>query len=259
MERRKFIVNGIDLNDGVMFRIKDTNLFGTADVVVDYADFARSDGRTFLGDRMAGRTIEFAGQIATKSQAEADTAIDILKRLLRYGVTTVVVDFPDGDRMWRGEVSNINISRGAQDISRAAFSFQLMTETPAAEATGGAVPLVEPTTITNSSALLSGDNVGTYIAQPLITIQTLSVSNGAEFIIGNPDTSEYTTFTLPFKSGDIITIDCQRKSIVHNGSIIRGAGTFPAWLPGKGLIEYNDNINTSRQVKLTATYTPRYL
>ncbi len=261
MNRRKFNFSGLDLNDGSTFRITETSIFGMADIEIVTADLARADGLVQLYDRLAGRLIDFSGQIRTTSQNDTDIAIDALKRRLRYGSSGIMtVDFPEGDRLFYGKVININISRSSTDISRATFSFQLQTPSPVSSSSVGMLDFCEVQNITASAITASTRNVGTYLAKPIVTINIgVNTQNQfAEFRIGNPETSQYVSFSAVVDSNDSIRIDCEAQKIFLNTQEIKPSGAFPSWLSDGGFIEYNDSMS-SRSVILTAQYNPKYL
>lgn len=258
---RKFNWSGLSLNDGA-FRVRETNLFDAAEMQVATEDLARDDGLVQLYERMGGRQIEFSGYIRAEDQNSADAAIDMLKKRLTYvrGVGAMTVDFPEGDRVWFGKVINKNIGRSNTDISRATYSFVLQTPKPYGSAATGLQEFAPAQTITTSAITAQVNNIGTYLAKPLITLTITSNSDElAEFRIGNPETSQYVSFTASnLQPGDAITIDCDLSKVFHNSEELRPFGVFPAWLPEIGLIEYNDSM-TTRSVIMTTGFIPRYL
>lgn len=259
---RKFNWSGLSLNEG-SFRIQSTNLFDAAEVQVATEDLARDDGLVQLYERLGGRQIEFSGYLRTESQEAADAAIDLLKKRLTYisgGIGAMTVDFPEGDRVWQGKVINKNISRGSTDVSRAGFSFVLQTPKPYGSSAAGLQEFAEAQTITASAITQQVNNIGTYLAKPLVTLTVNAASDAAvEFRIGNPETGQYVSFSVAnLQIGDAITIDCDIHRIFHNSEEIRPFGVFPSWLPELGLIEYNDSMS-SREVVMSTQFIPRYL
>lgn len=259
---RKFNLTGLSLNDG-SFRIKETNLFGAAETQIATEDLARDDGMVQLYERMGGREIEFAGYLKGDDQNSADAAIDLLKKRLTYargGIQSMTVDFPEGDRVWFGKIINKNISRKNTDVSRAGFSFVLQTPKPYGSAATGLQQFAAPLTITSSAITAQVNNTGTYLAKPLITLTVTAASSSAvDFRIGNPETSQYVSFSVDnLKVGDAITIDCDLNKAFHLSEEIRPFGAFPSWLPEYGIIEYNDSMS-SRNVIMTSDFVPRYL
>ena len=259
---RKFNLTGLSLNDG-SFRVRETNLFNAAETEIATEDLARDDGLVQLYERMGGRQIEFAGYIRADDQNSADAAIDLLKKRMTYvsgGIQAMTVDFPEGDRVWHGKIINKNISRNNTDVSRAGFSFVLQTPKPYGSSAAGLQQFAPAQTITSSAITAQVNNVGTYLAKPLITLTITDASDtSAEFRIGNPETSQYVSFSASnLQPGDAITIDCDLSKVFHNSEELRPFGVFPAWLPEIGLIEYNDSM-TTRSVIMTTGFIPRYL
>lgn len=259
---RKFNLTGLSLNDG-SFRVRETNLFNAAETEIATEDLARDDGLVQLYERMGGRQIEFAGYIRADDQNSADAAIDLLKKRMTYvsgGIQAMTVDFPEGDRVWHGKIINKNISRNNTDVSRAGFSFVLQTPKPYGSAATGLQQFAEAQTITSSAITAQVNNIGTYLAKPLITLTVTSASDAAaEFRLGNPETGQYVSFSVAdLQVGDAIVIDCDLNKVFHRSDEIRPFGVFPSWLPEIGLIEYNDSM-TSRNVIMTTDFIPRYL
>lgn len=254
---------GINFNDG-NFRIQSTDLFSAPEVQITEEDLARADGVVQLYDKLGGRTINFGGLLRGTDQASADQLIDQLKRYslnLRGGTGVMAVDFPEGDRLWRGKIINLIVGRSSTDISRATFSFQLKTPKPAAESSLGLIPFVTggAKVISASAATFQVYNQATYLAKPTITLTVGAITSGiVGFSIGNPDTSQTVTFEAYVQAGDAITIDCYEERVFVNTLEVRARGSFPAWLPDYGLMDYNDTTST-RTVTLNGVYMPRYL
>ena len=260
-DRRRFLLNGFDLNDGGNVRVQSTNLFGIAKRTVDSGELARDDGRILLNSgHFAGRTISVAGQVSASSQRECDWLIDWLKRTLTFGQKIeLATNFPEGYRIWSGVATNLNISRGSFDVSRAGFSFEMECESPAARSSVGLIDFSAATNISTAASAISVENIGTYRTKPTIIISSSSSSSSStEITLGNPDSSEYLTFNANLKAGDVITVDCEAKTIIHNSMQLRASGTFPCWEYGAGMLEYQDNL-AARNHQLRAVYNPKYI
>jgi len=254
---------GLEFNTG-MFRIQSTDVFSAPEVQVTEEDLARADGVVQLYDKLGGRVINFGGLIRGLDQDQADTAIDVLKSKtlnLRGGVGEMAIDFPEGDRIWRGKITNLNIGRSSTDISRATFSFQLRCPKPAAESSLGLIPFLTggSKTVISSSNSYQVYNQGTYIAKPVITFTVGAITTSiVGFSIGNPNTSQTVSFEALVKTGDAITIDCEAETVFVNTTEVRPFGSFPSWLPEYGLIDYNDTT-TTRSILIDGVYIPKYL
>ena len=114
------------------------------------------------------------------------------------------------------------------------------------------------TNISTAASAISVENIGTYRAKPTIIISSSSSSSSTEITLGNPDSSEYLTFNANLKAGDVITVDCEAKTIIHNSMQLRASGTFPCWEYGAGMLEYQDNL-AARNHQLRAIYNPKYI
>lgn len=254
---------GIDFNNG-SYRIQSTDLFSAPEVQITEEDLARADGVVQLYDKLGGRTINFGGLLRGTSESEADTLIDNLKRRalnLTGGTGVMAVNFPEGDRLWRGKITNLNIGRSSTDVSRATFSFQLRTPKPAADSALGLQQFITggSKVITSSSNSFQVNNAASYIAKPIITLSVTSITTAVVgFSIGNPYTSQTVSFEALVKNGDSITIDCDLQKIFVGTQEVRAFGTFPSWLPDIGLIDYNDTTST-RSIVIDGVYMPRYL
>lgn len=261
---RKFNwIQGINFNDGA-YRIQSTDIFSAPEVQISEEDLARADGVVQLYDKLGGRTINFGGLLRGASEADADTLIDNLKRRtlnLRGGTGVMAVNFPEGDRLWRGKITNLVIGRKSTDVSRATFSFQLRTPKPAADSALGLQQFVSggAKTVISSSNSFQVNNAGSYIAKPIITFSVNAITTSiVGFSIGNPYTGQTISFEAPVKNGDAITIDCDQQKVFVNTQEVRVFGNFPAWMPDIGLMDYNDTT-TSRNITLDGVYMPRYL
>jgi hypothetical protein len=261
---RKFAWSqGLDFNNG-SYRIQSTDIFSAPEVQISEEDLARADGVVQLYDKLGGRTINFGGIIRGSSQNDADNLIDNLKRKtlnLRSDTGVMAVDFPEGDRLWRGKITNLIIGRRNTDVSRATFSFQLRTPKPAADSALGLQPFITggAKTVISSSNSYQVINAGSYLGKPVISLTVNSITTAVVgFSIGNPYTGQTVSFEALVKTGDAITIDCDQQKIFVNTQEVRAIGNFPAWLPDVGLMDYNDTT-TSRNITIDGVYMPRYL
>lgn len=256
---------GIDLNsaDGV-YRVLETDVFSSPEVRMDMLDLTRNDGRVMLYESLGGRTINMKVGVSALDQSSADSALDNLKSAVYYPggrLGQLLVSFPEGDRLFTGKGTNTIVSRDAQDISDATISFQIVTEKSYSESTLGYLDFGAQTVITTSSSAIPVQNNGTYLALPtvVITFSSLPVTS-AQFTIGNPDTSQYLTFSATgLTTSSTLTIEIQANRVLVDNRLVRSYGSMPKWMKGYGILEYSDNIGAPHTVTITPRYIPRYI
>lgn len=256
---RAFTVLGMDLTADP-YRVTSTDAFSSPAKDITSQELARSDFAVALYRRIKSRTINVGGLINAADEVSCDMAIDSIKsQLLNGGTGNIAIGWGTGLRYWVGECQNLNISRSATDISRAAWSATLYCAKAFAVDGTGYVPFATAATLTTASNSIVVSNSGTYLATPVITLNVTSVtpSTGVDYVIGNPATNEYLTVTVVGNA--TITIDLDKKQVFVVGSTLTPvSGIFPAWLPGAGIMSVSDN-GTARSISFSATYVRKYL
>lgn len=256
---RAVLFNGFNLQSSP-FTVQGTDAFDAPVRQIITQELARSDNAVDVFRRYTSRDIAINGTITSTSEAACDAAIDQLKlTLMQAGAGTLQVGWGSGYRYWGAEVKNLNIARGTNDVSRAAWSAQL--HCPKFYATDG-----NTDTLLNSvgNTLGSFSNVitpqGTYLAYPVITITltALGISPSTfDLSIGNPAANQLLTLTQQFATGDVITIDSLNEQIYLNSTLIPGVGAFPTFAPGQSSsLDYTDGA-TSRTVTINVV-APRF-
>jgi len=258
---RYFDWNSLDLT-ALPFRVTKTNVFSAPQIDITTADPTRADGIIQLYRKIKHREITLEGLIRTDSAMAADTARDLLLKRLYYmrGKGALTFAASGMKRTFTGGIMNVIVPREGQDISRMAYSFQMMTDNAYATDDAGLIQFASPTVISSPYASIATQNDGTYLAAPVITLQVTSVPSGSAlstFSIRNPQTNESLTFTTTVENGDTITIDCDKLQTFRNSTRLDPTGTYPEWLPEGGLIEYSDSLAT-RSISLSANYMRKW-
>lgn len=251
---------GLDLQDGP-FRVTDlgTLLRGPDSMIVS-EELARTDGAVSVFRRYGSRSYTISGTIRENTASALEQAIDQLKLSLLQQKGETVIGWAGGSRYYPSECNNVMISRGASELTRCSYSAQFFMEKPFAH-NGTVETLATASAQTTASQQLSTNNIGTYLASPLIEITFTAIEpddSDVTITIGNPATSEYLAITDTFADGDILEIDLDNKQIFHNGELLNPVGEWPEWTPGSGLLDYSDDAD-SRTIDINATYQPRYL
>lgn len=241
------------------YRIVGTDAYSPPVSENKIVELARTDGNVQLLDRLKGRVINMNGYLSVASTAALRPSIDALNvLLLQTGALRMTED--GVYREWNAKMTNLNVSRGSREITRATFSAQFQAQDPFS-IDGTTDTLVSESAITAASTSVGIDVEGTYPAYTDMEITFNDVvpdSSDIEIYIENPSTSQTLTIVGTFKIGDIITIDIKRRLVFHNSALITPEGDFPIWLPGAGTFVISDNA-TSRDIDVTVTNTRRFL
>lgn len=257
---KPFSFNGFGLSTDP-YRVTDTDAFTAPTKEITVAELARAHGGVALFRRFKPRTINISGYFKDADSDALEADLDALKNNLLNVTGQLAVGYRSGFRYWTAEGQNVNISRGATDVTKMAYSAQFLAPSPFA--TDGTTQnlFTAVTGNTNRSFQLGVNNIGTFLALPFITITMTAISptNAPITItIGNPATNEYLSFSGTFNNGDVITIDVVNEQIYQNATLLNPTGLFPTWLPGAGIMDYSDTA-ASGTLSLTGTYPPRYL
>lgn len=243
------------------YRITETDAFSAPTKDMKILERARRDGNVLLFDRLKGREINAKGYIQASSSANLKTSMDALKALLMIGKKVLKITEDGAYRQWSEAVlQNVNISRGAQDISHAAFSLQFWTGEPYA-VDGNNDTLLTKTGLTAGYSSDAITALGTYLTYPTIAMTLNSVSpttSDQEIAIGNPSTTQQLRIVRTWAAGDVVSIDLLNKKVYVNGTLVAAEGRFPAWIPGSGNFEYVDSF-TSRNIDYTVTAARKWL
>lgn len=257
---RSLSFNGLNLQADPFRTVDLGELMGSPTRNIIAEELARSDNAVAVFRKYMSRSYTISGNLRDATSDLVDAAIDQIKYRMLHQIGDMALGWAGGTRYYRSECKNVNIARSATDLTRAGWSAEFFM--PIAFATDGTTAtLASSTAVTAASQTLATNNIGTYLALPIIEITFTAVSptvSPIEIVIGNPESSEYLTITDTFANGDTLTIDLEQNQIFHNSELINPAGDFPAWAPGSGLLDYSDNAS-SRTMDINATYSPRYL
>jgi hypothetical protein len=241
------------------YRVSDTDAYSPAQAQVKTVELARADGNVQLLDRLQGRTINMSGTINTDTSLNLREAMDTLNVfLLESGKLRMTED--GNYREWTAKLANIVIRRGAQELTRATWSAQFISEKPYAES-GYTDELINSTGITAASSTLPLTVYGSYPAYADITITINDIdpdTSDVTFYIENQATGQQLAITGTFVAGDTITINTLRRLIFHNSTLVNGEGDYPIWFNGAGNLVLSDSA-TTRDVDILVENTRRYV
>lgn len=251
---------GLSLQTGP-YRTSDSgDLYNSPQREIMSKELARSDNAVKVYRRYKSGNKTIAGTIRGDTETALEQSIDALKLQLLNQEGELSYGWAGGTRHFNAECLNVNIARGATDLTRAAWSAQFYLDMAFAT-DGQTLNLFTAGTVSLGSQSFAVNNAGTYLAIPYITLTLTAYEPNlteSTITVGNPASSEYLDITGIFKDGDIITIDCLNKQVFRNAELMKPVGLYPAWAPGPGLIDFSDT-GSSRTIPSTGTYQPRYL
>lgn len=241
------------------YRVSDTDAYSPAQGEVKTIELARADGNVQLLSRLRGRTINMSGTINTSSSLELREAIDELNKfVLSSGKLRITED--SNYREWTAQLANITVRREPQELTRAKWTAQFLSEKPYAES-GYIDDLVNETGITSANSTIPLTVYGSYPAYTNITLTINDIdpdTSDVTFYIENQATGQQLAITDTFVAGDIITINVEKRLIFLNSSVITGEGDFPVWFYGAGTLSLSDSA-TTRDIDILIQNTRRYV
>lgn len=224
-------------------------------------ELARSDNAVAVYRKYTARDFTLSGNIREATSDALDSAIDQLKSRLLNRRGDLKAGWAGGYRYFDAECKNVNIARGATDLTQCGWSAQFYMPVPFST-DGSTQDLISAVSgQTAGSSQLAVSNIGTYLALPYFTITLTGLepnTSDVTITIGNPASSEYLEITSQFADGDVLYIDTVNEQIFKNSTLLNPVGNWPAWAPGAGILDYSDT-GSSRTINITATYEPRYL
>lgn len=91
-----------------------------------------------------------------------------------------------------------------------------------------------------------------------ITLSAVTAATGATITLKNPATGVAVAVTRTWLAGDLLTVDCQNKSVQVNGADVDFTGGIPEWQTGippnftqLGYLNYQDNFGTRTMSNFT--------
>lgn len=258
---KSLIFKGLDLQ-GAPFKVtREEGLLNAPQRDVIAHELARSDNSVAVFRRYKARTFTLAGDIIAASEADLEAAIDALKLGLLAQIGELQVAWAGGYRYFTAECLNVIINRGRGDITRCGWSAQFFMATPFSTDNITRDFFTAVTGHTARSLSIGVNNIGTYLADPFITLTLTALepnTTPVSITVSNPATSESITVTDEFADGDVVTIDVFNKQIFRGTELLAGSGNFPEWQPGAGLLQLSDNAS-SGTMNIAGTYKARFL
>lgn len=258
---KSMVFKGFNLQTAPYKVIRESGLLDSPVRDIISYELARSDNAVSVFRRYKSRSYTLSGNIISDTEADLEGAIDTLKLSLLNQVGDLVVGWGTGFRHFSSECQNVAIGRGTSDVDRCSWSASFYMPVPFSTDNTTRNFMTAVAGVTVGTSLIAVTNIGTYLAHPYITLTLTGLEPNAtdvSFTISNPATNESITITGVFADGAVVTIDTFNKQIFNGTTLLAGAGQFPAWLPGAGLLQISDTA-TSRTISIAATYQARYL
>lgn len=255
---RLHVLDNLNLQE-YPFAVVNSDVDASAPQRLKMVDRTNADGGRVLSSFLQRRRIKLNMRISADSLDEAEDALDRLKRVQAKGMVHYHCGFREGTRNWEVYVRHIPTSRRGTDISR--MSGQILLTAPDPVSTSLAeTPLLDTTATADIERTVN--YVGTYQALPVITLTYNAIAPNDRAIRVRLDNTSHATvfsFETPINPGDVIVIDCVKRTITLNNSVlIRPFNPFPYFLSSAESLRYSDNA-TSRNVHINAVYNARWL
>lgn len=239
------------------FWVTKTNVYDPPANRIQVDKIAEADGGVVVQQQFESKTFTVEGIIRKDTIEELETALDVFKAAMASKNQAFDIEYAGGIRRY---LANTKTNVIAKQLTSAAYSIEFICP----DGVGWSLDtteLVAPTTISSSVASTAIDVLGSYKAEPLITVYVNAVSGGTgkKIAITNDSTLRGISVTRNWVAGDILEINSERRTLYVNNVAVDFEGQFPRWEPGAGALGYLDDFTTSRDVSITAVYTRRWL
>lgn len=235
-------LNSVALNSG---NNRVTRILHDSAPVMDInaLEINRRDGAQLISTNFKPKEIEIEGWITNTTQALLEDAIDDLKRDVCKSNINLDIAYAGSTRRYVVTENGFSITREGFDLTKVRYSLSLLCLTPFALSPTEQEAL-SVVGITSASYQTTITVDGSAPPEPTINYTIDNPSNLGTIVLLNNTTGKQIEVGTAFGSGDILSINCEDKTVTRNGSqSIEFEGVFP---------EFDLGINT-----LTTTFIPQ--
>lgn len=254
-------LNSVNINSG---HFKLTRLLHDSSPVLDInsLDINRRDGSTLISTNYRPKEITIDGWITGDSQADLELNIDDFKKTSVLSNINLDVSYGSGGRRYVVTATGFSITRESYDITRVRYSLKLICLTPFAIGTAE----VEALSVVNITSNLYETTMtvdGTAKPQPTINYTIDSAGNLGIVRFNNTTTEKQIEIGTAFGSGDLLSINCENRTVQLNNIDVEFEGVFPEFEIGINNIKTyittnNVSPNQSQYTNIT-TYPNKYV
>lgn len=236
-----------------------SDVYSAPQLRVQDEKLADADGSVIVKTSLEPKVFSCEGYMQADTISALDSLIDSFKQGLNKRDQNFDIDYAGSTRRYVATPRNIVISR-EKGLNTAGWSVEFFCANPVGSDTTEST-LLAPAAVTASTHTAGITIEGSYKAEPLITVTVTSVTGGTTnktITISNDSTLRGIAVTRDWANGDVLEIDCLKKTLYVNNAAVEFSGQFPVWDPGNSGISYLDDF-TTRSVTISAVYTKRFL
>jgi hypothetical protein len=226
------------------------------DVQID--TLAEADGGLVVKQQFKPKSFTVSGYLRADTRAAASSMKDAFKTAMAQKNQALDLTDEGVIRRYLANATNVIISdRGLTTIG---YSVQFIS----ADGMGWNVDssdLLISTGFTLGSASFEGTAEGSYLIEPVITVEMTTVTGATNktVTIANGETLRGVKITRTWANGDVIEINSLKRDVLVNNQKHDFDGQFPSWDPASApVISYLDDMS-SRSATIQAFFIPRWL
>ena len=250
--------NGTDLNTIQGWITTKTTTYRYPERSVFTNDLLNTDDSITSNAYFKGGRIIVEGVIRGSGRELLDERISQLKKILKPINKDLILPVSGIQRKYiEATVNNIAIS----DVQGGycAVSIEFVTAEPYNRATVATTVLdVANVGSGNVSYPVTFDGSGDQLPVIQFTLDSSSPTANRTVTFTNPDDGTYLAVQRDWTATDVLTIDCDNKTVEVNGTAVDFEGKFLMYDDGAGYLNYTDDFDT-RQVDILITHTKRYI
>ena len=234
-----------------------SGIYGAPPRDLQIENIAGADGGVLVDAKYRPRPIILEGHITGSDQQDTEEKIQLFKRAMNKEEKELKIDDEGDFTTYTASFSALEMQRN-RGLTKANYRMQMMCAEPTG-LVGGVVSLIN-TTSTQNSDLIALNVVGSYKAQPQVSITIDSFTGSGDQSVSFRNSKNFAgiTITRTWTAGDEITIDSLNLDVTVNGSVVDFTGIFPEFEPGSGTALYSDTFS-ARSSDIVATYNKRKL
>lgn len=239
------------------YTVISTNVWNAPTNRIQADELAEADGAKVVQQRYTSKTFTVEGRIQKTTRAELDAALDTFKLAMAQHSSPFDIDHGNSVRRYLASSQNVVLARvGETDATYSVEFFSPDGMGWDAESS----TLIASTNIGVSTLDIAFTVGGTYVAEPIIelTVNTITGGTAKTISLSNSLTLRGMQVTRDWVAGDVLEVDCLKKSVYVNNIVTDFSGQIPSFEPGNGGVQYIDDF-TARDVTITASYTKRWL
>lgn len=239
-----------------------TNVINHTDLpeqTIGMLSVANSDYSAITNINTYQRVINIAGVIKGTTQIDLDNRIDAFKAIFSGKNRNLDITYGIGRRRYIATKNSIGIERTGGKLY-ANFTVGLICTQPYGRDVA-ITELIVQTTITTATQTFSPTVLGNapyQLPRFSITINSLTGTGDYVSLTNNVNNQGILIYGKSLKNGDIISIDCDARTVALNDIPIDYSGLFFELEPGYASINYTDGF-TTRNVSISADYRKRWL